>query len=90
MYKNVNIPNFNALTASDKFIKWKVNKIKYENSVEIAIKLEDQSYSHKHAKDSFPIIIIILLKKLTYRLHKVSGTLVIFLSMFVTLYCTCQ
>ncbi len=40
--------------------------------------------------DSFPIIIIILLMKLTYRPPKESGTLVTFVSMLVTLYCTCQ
>ncbi len=33
-----------------------------KNSVGIAINLDDQSYSHKHATDSFPIIIITLLK----------------------------
>ncbi len=86
MYKNVNVPYFNALTASDRFISlMKSEHNKVANSVGIAIKLDDQSYSHKHAKDSFPIIIIILLKKLTYRFHKESGTLVIFVSMFVTL-----
>ncbi len=53
MYKHVNIPNFNAVTVIDKCIilmKSEQNKVGKFNSLGIAIKLDNQSYSHKHRK----------------------------------------
>ncbi len=67
MYRNVNIPSFNGLTATDKFISLmesEQNKVgKFIWNCYQTRRSKDQSYYHKHATDSF--LIIILLRKLT-------------------------